>query len=181
MNPLIVMLICLTLLYSCSAETRNNMESREIVTPEIKPNEPWINFEYDSAVVYLYNVDTTLYKYAGTIVQGDSLNKSIEKEYSSTLSSSEITTIGKIMSTTPAKESFSDCFEPHHGIVFYNKGKITGHISICFLCDNMHANPQTLVTEPSPKMLHQLFLDHGIPVFESLEEYLHFNETENEL
>lgn len=178
MRKLTLLLILTSILISCNSSTSDEQQTQEKEThtqKELEETKQWIDFEYDSVVAYLYNVDSASYKYSENIVFGDSLSNTIISEYSTTLSSSEIAKVSQVMSTTPEKEYFADCFDPHHGIVFYKQGKIMGHISICFLCDNMHAKPETFVTEPSPKKFKQLFLDHGIPVFESIDEYHDFN------
>ncbi|MCC6372715.1 MAG: hypothetical protein IT236_17050 [Bacteroidia bacterium] len=99
---------------------------------------PFDTLKYDKAIAYDFKGEGE-----NEIVSGN--NRLIESRKilkQSELSGIQVKRLNAILGD---KKSYGGitaaCFEPHLGIVFYKKGKIVGHISICLACNYHQSKP----------------------------------------
>lgn len=144
-----------------------------IELPAFVPNAPvdsfWVKKNYQYARVYLYSGANSY----DSIIKGGRLHSTVITKNGFLLNKEESERInfnlqnGKASSDTLGP---ADCFQPHHGIVYYNsRDKPVGHISACFLCNDMKVFP--VANKFSLDTLRDLFDKKGIPVFEEGEIY----------
>jgi hypothetical protein len=126
----------------------------------------WANFKYDSVVTYLYRVpnsDGAMGEFPHSIVIQGQLNSSILPRYTKRLSESEITQFNRVMNGGQEEVAVNECYEPHHGVVFYQNDSIIAHVSICLMCNNLKSSP-TALNGVDPKRLIPLFERNGFPI-----------------
>lgn len=184
MKPYIIFSL-LVFLFSCNGEPVYKVETKVKLElkpgpklespkfPDFVPNAPvdsfWIGKKYEYANVYLYMGGNRY----DSIIKGNKLHSSVISKKGFLLGKEECDRINFNLQNGRASTDTigpADCFQPHHGIVFYNsRHKPVGHISVCFLCNDMKvfptANKFTLDT------LRDLFNKKDIPVFDEEEIY----------
>lgn len=118
-----------------------------------------------------------------SIVKENELSKDIIGAYTRTLSPFSKRKLAAILTQKNKKPLLvSDCFLPHHGIVFWNEeGAIIGHLSICFHCNNYRAVPRDLSAEVlNLEGLKRLFKKQAIPVMDDIKDYKQFLNSQEE-
>lgn len=167
----IIYTISIVLLGFACTDGNESISSQETVVS--KKSYKWIDFEYDSALVFLYGIekeDTSGNRFPDLIISNDSLNPSVVDIKGTRLTASQITTININMSSSQKASMVADCFDPHHGIVFYKNDSIVGHISICFMCNNLRSYPKPKNGLIEVGKLSRVIKDLGLPVFQSLDD-----------
>lgn len=124
----------------------------------------WLNFDYKVANAFLIN-DPEGY------LEAFSANKPFDKYIKADsvwiLDSTQVNKLndilcGRMMSKENSDEAVAACFEPHHGVLFYDKtNKIVASINICFLCNNAQISPPAKLHDM--KALGQWCEDIGMP------------------
>ncbi len=105
------------------------------------------------------------------------ISKDIIDNFTKELSQDSIKYLTNLLAnTTNYWDSPADCFNPRHGIVFYNsKNKIVGHISICFECNSYHTQPE-VIHHVKIDLFETIFKQHGFPTKdEMIRKYLKEN------
>ena len=147
MNPYLFIITTLLLLTSCSEE-----------------KEEWVDFDYDQA--YAYYFDNELAEsssHDGVLVDGK-LNPSVMNPDGAKLSTGQIVEVSRVMggqySDGPVERT--DCYIPHHGILFYSAGKIVADITVCFQCNQIKSHPDCKNVDAED--LRMIFIHHDIPL-----------------
>jgi hypothetical protein len=79
----------------------------------------------------------------GALVKEDKRSGAGKITHQQDLTKAQIARFNKIVGDTASYGlGRASCFSPHLGIVYYRKGKIAGHISICFACNYLQATPE---------------------------------------
>ena len=119
---LIILFPCLILI---SGVQKNKVQSLK---------NPFDNLRYDKVVAYDYN------GYAGReIVKDGKLIEYIYKQKE--LTGKQVKNFNWITGdTTSYGGKTAACFEPHLGVVYYQKEKIVGYISICLACNYLKSS-----------------------------------------
>ncbi|OJJ15994.1 hypothetical protein BKI52_35060 [marine bacterium AO1-C] len=102
------------------------------------------------------------------------LSKDILPKYTQTLTKEQTNLLVQKLATYTPNDSLIEmslCFNPHHALVFYNnKGKILGHLSICFACDRYELNPEHPNNKPfTMTALKRLMQQLKMPLFDEYE------------
>jgi hypothetical protein len=98
---------------------------------------PFLSLKFDKVVMYDFEggKDADL----SIIDEKGRLAKSVKKQ-----KQLDGTTIKKLTSMLGDKRSYGAatafCFDPHVGFVYYLKGKVVAHISICLDCNRLHSS-----------------------------------------
>ncbi|MEM7035578.1 MAG: hypothetical protein AAF570_01290 [Bacteroidota bacterium] len=98
--------------------------------------------EYAYAEAYLYNIELKKgLSRGGAIVRDGALNETaVTPGYR--LKEKDMKAVQKVIDRFQGTRLFAKCFEPHHGIVWYNaKNRPVGWMSVCFLCDGIRFSP----------------------------------------
>lgn len=111
-------------------------QKQKLVAPE------WPGVNYSYAKIYLYNLENQLH-HEYQIIRKGKLNPTavgdgikLNQEQTTKL----LTQING--DTRVLNEGLAKCYEPHHGIVFYNeKDSIVAATDICFLCEGIRFYP----------------------------------------
>ncbi len=98
---------------------------------------PFLTSKFDKVVIYDFEggkgADLSI------IDEKGQLAKSVKKQRQL-----DSTTIKKLSSKLGDKKSYGGvtafCFDPHVGFVYYLKGKVVAHISICLDCNRLHSS-----------------------------------------
>ncbi len=154
-------LFILAILGACTTEepeTDSNITQTSTETE--KPN--WVNFPHDSVVIYVYNI--LIEDAYQPIIYHDSLH--LTAVFNFKLDSTSTDQLSNILGWTPegsddGERSASDCFMPHHGIVFYHEGKPQHYYSICFLCNGIKTRGKPTLIDPT--QLVPFFKEMDIP------------------
>lgn len=100
-------------------------------------NNPFLTLKFDKLIMYDFagGKGSDLY----IVDDKGQLAKSISKQIR--LEKGNITKLNKKLGE---KKSYGNptaaCFDPHLGFVYYLKGKIAGHITICLDCNRLHSS-----------------------------------------
>ena len=100
-------------------------------------NNPFLTLKFDKLIMYDFagGKGSDLY----IVDDKGQLAKSISKQIR--LEKVNITKLNKKLGE---KKSYGNptaaCFDPHLGFVYYLKGKIVGHITICLDCNRLHSS-----------------------------------------
>ncbi len=126
----------------------------------------WIDFEYDKAFAYYYDneLDNCLPNY-GVVIGNGRRNPSIINPRGAKLSAGQIVELSRIMGgqyTTDGEILQTDCYVPHHGIIFYKESEIVADISICFECNRVQSRPVSGSVDTED--LRMMFIYHDIPL-----------------
>lgn len=167
-----VIIFCL-LVVGCKNSKEINLKEKQVVQ---KSNlNDYINFKYDKIIAFA-SVNPMDY-------HSDDFDKNIDLEkftdtISKTLNSSQIQDLNTILSGRKDYEAdhiaVADCFYPRHNILFLNRGKTVGHISVCFECNIIKSNKK-----PSANMknLEDFFNSLGLRVFHNPYEHLKYYQS----
>lgn len=172
---------------ACTSNTEPDIEreNERVETPNKEVDAvTWIDFEYDSAQIYLYALEGEEKDiFMAPIVIDNELNVSVVSEKTATLKSSEIKTVDRIMGgVTPDQEEslmIASCFEPHHGIVFYKSDSIAAHISFCMMCGTIRSNPDNNGKIDVSKF-RSLLKKHDLPLFDNFGDIENYLEKSNQ-
>ena len=95
---------------------------------------PFLQIKTDSLVMYDFvggkGGDLSIVKDDGTLANAISKSVTLDKNVSLEL-------MHKLGSKKSYGQSVAACFDPHLGFVFYNKGKIVAHVTICTGCNRL--------------------------------------------
>ncbi|WP_027419111.1 hypothetical protein [Crocinitomix catalasitica] len=124
----------------------------------------WIYFDYDVVKAFHYtNEGKGVSSNSGVFFDGK-MNPTVINPIGAKLNPEQIKFLGEVLNgnKNTNETGQSECYIPHHGIVFYKSDDIVAHISICFMCDRIESVPknrlnQTVVLEP-------MFRELGIPI-----------------
>jgi hypothetical protein len=97
----------------------------------LQPVNPFKDLKYDKVVTYDFEG-----RGGGKIVRGDKLDRSAKNPKELTPQQTQKFT-AVLTDTATYGGSTAACFDPHMGVVFYNKDSIVAHISICFECNSL--------------------------------------------
>lgn len=136
-----------------------------------------VSFDYqeEDTSSYIINGRDTIKSYSnGRIpIKNKTLNNQFIKE-KFTLNPSQVDSLTDILFNYDYREkttiaTSSECFDPHHAIVFTNKeGKIIEYIEICFLCSNIYSSSAKInpgnFCEGKYNLLKKLFRKIGVKV-----------------
>lgn len=160
--------VILVLLVSCQPKPAPEVVKEE--SPSWAP-------PYSYAKAYLYGLDSSI---MDDIIVNGKLHPSVSDTNGVKLSERSANEVEMILSGKLGRdeEIVSSCFEPHHGIVFYDeKNKPLAWASICFMCNTMHVEPtNNLPTRGMPE-LRRIIEKGGLPVFKRQKEYLEYGKT----
>jgi hypothetical protein len=99
-------------------------------------NNPFAAMEYDSIVIYDFNPQGESVEQSSIIAKKNKLVTTIKNRKTLThTESSELTDILGLASSYG--ETTAACYEPHLGIVYYKKGKVLAHLTICMDCNRL--------------------------------------------
>lgn len=167
------LIIALLGLWACQQQkpANNNRPQDTIATVDSGTNtKPHINY-WDTvqvvqikAYLYRYNRDSSF-----LIVQPtQKLHAGIAPQYTKTLPKSMTDSLlQKLATNKPYARTEADCFDAHHGFVFYNTTQqIVGHMSICFQCSAIRLKPESLYNFHMQE-LKIIFKNLGIPLFKN--------------
>lgn len=98
---------------------------------------PFLQIKTDSLVIYDFfggkGGDLSIVKDDGTLANAISKSVTLDKNVSLELRL-------KLGSKKSYGQSVAACFDPHLGFVFYNKGKMVAHVTICIDCNRLHSS-----------------------------------------
>lgn len=177
MHKTVLSILILFALYACGeAKVETENQSNDVVPIKPVPEEvsnDWLQFPYDSVVAYLYRTTPSEEHPPQSIVTQGELNQTIVETYNTDLGEGDVIRLGRVLSANHDEEEVSECFEPHHGVVFYNHDTIIAHISLCFMCNNLRANPRAYNTS-GIRSLKSLFEKYDFPIFNDMRELEQF-------
>lgn len=177
MKHIFIYITSLSLLFiSCNSteasDTENETTSKEpTIQEEVKEEEAliephiadynWLNFEYDSVVAYQLESEG----FGAQVLEEGVLSSHILEEFTHTMTVSEVIQLNNTLSSLIPNQESAECFEPHHGVVFYLEDSIVGHTSICFMCNNYLTEPPTMNKFIDISELHPLFEKMGFSFY----------------
>lgn len=102
-----------------------------------KLNDPFKKLQYDRVVAYEYDGE------AGVEII-DEHGKLAKFVYTTTqLTAAQIKNINRILTDTATYGGeTAACFDPHMGIVYYNKDKVAAYVSVCMACNFLQESKQ---------------------------------------
>lgn len=104
---------------------------------------PFDTLQYDKVVAYDYNgMNNQPIVKDGELIKPSEGSGRFVKIYSQKeLTKKQVATLHKIIGDTATYGGpTAACFDPHLGVVYYQKDKIVGHISICIDCNFLRAS-----------------------------------------
>ncbi|TNE80103.1 MAG: hypothetical protein EP332_08700 [Bacteroidetes bacterium] len=138
-------------------EDHTDVES-EIINDKIGPL--WRKAKFDSAVGIILNGDNKLY------FNLDAMDSSYAPETRRRLSDAQLHALSAQLSGQVEVESEpSECFQPYHGIFFYQNGEVAGRLAMCFSCNTFYTNPENS-GNINLHMLKKMFSDWGLPTYD---------------
>lgn len=157
--------VILVLLVSCQPKP----------APKVVKEEPpsWAP-PYSYAKAYLYGIDDSRVFH---IVYDGKLDPSVVDTNGVKLSEQaakkvELVASGKLGEN---EDLVQECFIPHHGVVFYNsKNKPVAWVSMCFMCNTMHVEPENGLPDRGMPELRKIIKECGLPIFKRQEQYLEY-------
>ena len=112
------------------------------------------------------------------LVKEGRIHKGVMQDLTKTLSAADFTILEKLVTGKHPTDSAGMCYEPHHGLIFFDKdNKILGHLEVCLLCRRYESNPR--IGPPAQlnyKGLKEFISGKGLPVFETLKQWEAFFE-----
>jgi hypothetical protein len=161
--------ILILALASCSSRQEKNGNSEATVDSKTNAQKAsWVNFDYQQVRVYFTR--TPFLGYKSAIVAEGKLIDSVWDKEGVKLSPEQVQRLDKILQQPDRDVAVADCFNPRHGIVFWDKNnKPVAHISVCFECNLLKATPELYKYDLTD--IKQLFLELGMPVFEDPTKY----------
>lgn len=124
----------------------------------------WLNFEYKVANAFLINDPEGYLQAPGDNQPFDKFIKTDTVWILDTAQVNKLNDIlcGRMLSKENPEEEAVACFEPHHGVLFYDKtNKIVASVNICFSCNNAQIFPPA--KRHDIKALGQWCEDIGMP------------------
>jgi len=137
----------------------------------------WHTAEFDSVFAYLYNG-----RFLGdSIVLHGRLHSTIAAKSKRRLSKNQIDEIRGLLDgitdTSGDTIPMADCFHPSQGFVFYSKGAISAHISVCYQCGYNICFPEGYSV--SNERLTHIFDEVGLPILDEQMMYYHYDSIMN--
>jgi hypothetical protein len=126
----------------------------------------WKNNKITSATLHAYAPEYTQEgSHANIMNKNEELDYCIIDSLSTELDSNSIDKIyNALLYETTYNEVASDCFMPHHGIIFYDiDDNIIGHISICFECNTYVFKPNRINYVPIT-IFKQIVMKNKLPI-----------------
>lgn len=120
----------------------SNIQSQPIKQTK-KYTNPFDTLRYDKAIAYDYDG----YPNLQIVANGQLLpvKKRIFKEKE--LTKQQVKRLNKIVGDKKSYgQTTAACFDPHFGVVYYNKNKIVGHVSVCLACNFLKSTPDIPAT-----------------------------------
>jgi hypothetical protein len=152
----------LVALMSCTAnesDLTNGADQKIETEGSIETDSYWIENKIDHANVYLYFPEL-IGDHQGSIVEDgeihitvfDSLTKSLDPILIEELQQ-------KLAHPTDNLNVPADCYQPHHGIIYYNDlDEIIGSTSICVMCNQIRGDGNYIGMEYYKELLNKLEL-----------------------
>lgn len=146
----------------------------------------WPVGNWTYAKVYVYNIENQLlgdYQ----LVKNGKLNKTVT-DTGRTLSQAQLTQLLNVINgdTRILNEGLAKCYEPHHGVVFYNEKKeIVSGFDVCFLCQGIKFYPSKREKETTSEysesaikkaeaqleVIKKIIKSTNTPVYETSQDY----------
>ena len=108
---------------------------------------PFTRVAYDSVVAYEFNIEVQDHKWAKSIVKDKKVLSTGINGKRKLLPEQVIDLIHIVGDTVTYQGVTASCFTPRLGFVFFSKGKITGHIDVCFECHDLQSSPYIAIYE----------------------------------
>ncbi len=180
MKHLFCSLIPLIIMFGCASLEENKSSSQAPLNEPLSDSiqtKSWLSFEYDSVNLYLYRLNSAAESKAGpiTIVYNNTLHPAIYEK--AILNKNHIRTLKHIMDLKQPEIGAADCFEPHHGIVFYKNDSIVEALSICTICNNIKGmNGEYIYLDV--RNFSRLFKQMDFPFFDDIDSLNHYLSNE---
>jgi len=170
-RTLVFAILFVPLLLSCKAKSSEERDKAAMDSSKSKENTTvageagsmwWHVAQFDSAFAYLYNGRSL----GDNIVFQGKLHSTIIQRSKRRLSESQISEIRWLLDGTTDTSgdtiSRADCFYPSQGFVFYQRGAIIAHISVCYRCGYNISVPKG--REFSNERVTRIFERLGLPI-----------------
>ena len=127
---------------------------------------PWPGTVYNKVVAYCYDYTQDAEEPNIISGKGDRLHSGVIKPLTKTLDDTQIKELLGLLTTETTKiQEEEDCFDPHHGFVFYDKDdKPVAWISICIGCNSRVSSPRLPISVLDYEMVEALLKKLGLPI-----------------
>ena len=164
----IFLFTAITISTSCKNKPGTEVKTEAIDTCK------WSSFDYFYAKAYIIHD----FQYADSIEKKGDISKYVVKDKTWYLTNENIAGLdsifcGRIKNNDDDSSRVADCFNPRHGIIFYNKQRQqVAHITICFECHQIKTFPK--IGNMNEQALSKWCEKLGMPVFDREEEYYEY-------
>lgn len=164
MNKTIVLILFVVLACACKDAAKSTDGERTTSKLQEQDTCNWLNFEYKVANAFLINDPEG---YLQALDDHQPFDKFIKTDTVWILDTAQVNKLndilcGRMLSEENPGEETAACFEPHHGVLFYDKtNKIVASVNICFSCNNAQIFPPA--KRHDIKALGQWCEDIGMP------------------
>lgn len=161
----ITILFPLLTMIACTVNPDTSITTEDTLKPD-SLNTYWSQVDISSATLFCYTPENNYDE--GILIVNDSnkLHSTVLDSMAFQLDAESLRNLRRlIVNVTQFEEEWgAECFEPHHGIIFYDKSeKIVGHISICFECNQYRLSPQNIYYIPMEE-LKDICVKVGAPI-----------------
>lgn len=142
MNKNILPILMILLACACKDAVKSTDGERTTVKQQEQDTCNWLTFDYKVAKAFLIN-DPDGYLVAFSA--NKPFDKYIKADSVWILDSIQVNKLNDILCGRMMKnpeEFVAACFDPHHGVLFYDKkNKVVASVNICFSCNNAQISP----------------------------------------
>lgn len=164
MNPIQSFFFCAAfaaVLCGCTITTEPN---RTKVTPESIAGGDWGFLQFSEVRAYRLNWDDE-YAFEGLVGDNEKLNRTRVPKAGISLNKKQVAQLQQAVTGRHPSHPVAMCFYPHHAFAFYDdRGRVVGHIDVCFLCSNYGGKPNGFADNWDLSKLALLFNELGMPL-----------------